>query len=51
VDAVAVDCTALFDELRADTLGLDALIERLPAIIMVAHTSTIQITANFFVMV
>jgi hypothetical protein len=51
VDVVAVDCTALCDELRADILGLNALIDRLPAVKMAAHTSTIQITANFFVKV
>jgi hypothetical protein len=51
VAAVGVDCTALFDELRADILGLDVLIDRLPAVKMAAHTSTIQITANFFVTV
>ena len=47
MDVAAVDCTPLFDELRADMLGLDALIYRLPAVIMAAHTSTIQIAANF----
>ncbi|HEX7514919.1 MAG TPA: hypothetical protein VF393_04940 [archaeon] len=44
-----VDCTTLFDKLRADTLGLDALIDRLPAVIIAAHTRTIQIAANFFI--
>jgi len=51
VDVVAVDCTALCDELRADILGLDALIDRLPAVKMAAHTSTIRIAVNFFVKV
>jgi hypothetical protein len=51
MDVVAVDCMALFDELGADMLGLDALIDRLPAVRTAAHTSTIQITANFFVRV
>jgi hypothetical protein len=51
VDIVGVDCTAFFDELGADTEGLDALIERHPAARTAAHTSTIQITANFFIIV